>query len=248
MSTDSPDDMGAPTNSDDPAHGTFEAQNEPTTPGMSPAGSAPNPAEGIPPGRVGESPTPAPQTGQAHRQSNRFTERASQALRLAQEEAVRSKLHYIGTEHLLLGLIREGSGVAAQVLTRLGVDTRDIQTRIEAITGWDGVVVPSEIGLTRGAKRVIEQAVDEAFRLRHHYIGTEHLLLGLLRVSEGIAARVLESQGVTLVAARAATRAATRAPRTGGLGTTFRALRRLFGGPSAPPETASAGQKPNGEG
>src|SRR6266536_380913 len=120
---------------------------------------------------------------------DKFTERARRVLTLAQEEALRFNHNYIGTEHLLLGLVREGEGVAAKVLANLGV---------ELIIGRGDRAVMGEIGLTPRAKKVIELAVDEARRLGHHYIGTEHLLLGLVREGEGIAAGVLESLGVSL--------------------------------------------------
>lgn len=123
-------------------------------------------------------------------------------LTLAQEEAQRFNHNYIGTEHLLLGLVREGEGVAAKVLSNLGVELTKVRTAIEFIIGHGERQVVGEIGLTPRAKRVIELAVDEARRLDHHYIGTEHLLLGLIREGEGIAAGVLESLGVSLEEAR----------------------------------------------
>jgi 2-C-methyl-D-erythritol 2,4-cyclodiphosphate synthase len=129
---------------------------------------------------------------------DKFTERARKVLRLAQEEAQRFNHNYIGTEHLLLGLVREGEGAGARVLMRLGVDLNGVRTAVEQIIGRGDRVVMGEVGLTPRAKRVIELAVDEARRLNHHHIGTEHLLLGLVRESEGIAAGVLESLGVTL--------------------------------------------------
>lgn len=132
-----------------------------------------------------------------------FTERARQVLSLAQEEAQRFQHNYIGTEHLLLGLIREGEGVAARVLRNMGVDLADARRSVEKIIGrGDRIVLGSSIGLTPRAKKVMELAGDEARRLDHHYIGTEHLLLGLLREGEGIAAGVLESLGVNLQEAR----------------------------------------------
>ena len=128
----------------------------------------------------------------------RFTERARKVLSLAQEEAQRFQHHYIGTEHLLLGLVREGDGVAAKVLMNLGVKLEEVRTTIESIIGRGDHIVLGEIGLTPRAKKVIELAVDEARRLNHHYIGTEHLLLGLVREGEGIAAGALQSLGVKL--------------------------------------------------
>lgn len=129
---------------------------------------------------------------------DRFTERARKVLSLAQEEAQRFQHNYIGTEHLLLGLVREGEGVAARVLESMGVELYKVRQAVEFIIGRGDRIVLGEIGLTPRAKRVIELAVDEARRLNHHYIGTEHILLGLVREGEGIACGVLESLGVTL--------------------------------------------------
>jgi ATP-dependent Clp protease ATP-binding subunit ClpC len=136
---------------------------------------------------------------------NKFTERVRKVLRLAQEEAQRLKHNYIGTEHLLLGLIREGDGVAAKVLRNLGVDLDNVRSSVESVLGQGTRVVTGEIGMTPRAKKVIELAVDEARRLHHHYIGTEHLLLGLVREGHGIGAGVLENLGVSLEKARAQT-------------------------------------------
>ncbi len=128
----------------------------------------------------------------------KFTERARKVLTLAQEEAHRFNHNYIGTEHLLLGLVREGDGVAARVLANMGVQLPKVRSAVEFIIGRGDSMIVGEIGLTPRAKKVIELAVDEARRLNHHYIGTEHLLLGLVREGEGIAAGVLESLGVNL--------------------------------------------------
>ncbi len=128
-------------------------------------------------------------------QFDKFTERARKVLQLAQEEAQRFNHNYIGTEHLLLGLVREGDGVAARVLSNMGVQLPKVRSAVEFIIGRGESAVIGEIGLTPRAKKVIELAVDEARRLNHHYIGTEHLLLGLVREGEGIAAGVLESSG-----------------------------------------------------
>ncbi|MEZ4570293.1 MAG: ATP-dependent Clp protease ATP-binding subunit [Thermomicrobiales bacterium] len=133
----------------------------------------------------------------------KFTERARKVLTLAQEEAQRFNHNYIGTEHLLLGLVREGDGVAARVLSNMGVQLTKVRSAVEFIIGRGDSGVTGEIGLTPRAKKVIELAVDEARRLNHHYIGTEHLLLGLVREGEGIAAGVLESLGVNLEKVRA---------------------------------------------
>jgi uncharacterized damage-inducible protein DinB len=134
---------------------------------------------------------------------DRFTERARAVLRLAQEEAQRFNHNYIGTEHILLGLVREGDGVAARVLTSMGIDLDRVRSAVEFIIGRGDRMVMGDIGLTPRAKRVIELAVDEARSLDHHYIGTEHLLLGLVREGEGIAAGVLESLGASLEKVRA---------------------------------------------
>src|SRR5215469_4500125 len=136
---------------------------------------------------------------------DKFTERARRVLSLAQEEAQRFQHNYIGTEHLLLGLVREGDGVAARVLNNLGVELHEVRRAVEFIIGRGDRIVLGEIGLTPRAKKVIELAVDEARRLNHHYIGTEHLLLGLVREGEGIAAGVLESLGVNLEKVRTQT-------------------------------------------
>jgi len=140
--------------------------------------------------------------------SDRFdkcTERARKVLHLAQEEAQRLHHNYIGTEHLLLGLVREGEGVAGKVLTSLGVDLEKVRKAVEDIIGHGDHIVLGEIGLTPRAKKVIELAVDEARRLNHDYIGTEHLLLGLIREGNGIGADVLESFGLSLQEVRAKT-------------------------------------------
>jgi ATP-dependent Clp protease ATP-binding subunit ClpC len=144
---------------------------------------------------------------------DRFTERARKVLSLAQEEAQRFKHNYIGTEHLLLGLIREEEGVGARVLNSLGADADKVRKAIEFIIGRGDRIVLGEVGLTPRSKKVIELAVDEARSLGHHYIGTEHLLLGLLREGEGIAAGVLESLGIKLDMARQKTLEMLQAPR-----------------------------------
>ena len=134
---------------------------------------------------------------------DKFTERAKKVLVLAQEEAQRFNHNYIGTEHLLLGLVREGEGIAAKVLSNLGVELQKVRSAVEFIIGRGDRMVIGDISLTPRAKKVIELAVEEARRLNHNYIGTEHLLLGLVREGEGIAAGVLESLGVNLEKVRA---------------------------------------------
>jgi len=136
---------------------------------------------------------------------DKFTERARKVLSLSQEEAQRFQHNYIGTEHLLLGLVREGEGVAAKVLQNLGVDLERVRTAVEFIIGRGDRIVLGEIGLTPRAKKVIELGVDEARKMGHHYIGTEHILLGLVREGQGIAAGVLESMNVHLEQVRAET-------------------------------------------
>jgi len=134
-----------------------------------------------------------------------FTKRARNVLTLAQEEAQRFQHSYIGTEHLLLGLVREGEGVATQVLNNLGIQVDQVRHSVEAIIGRGGHIVSGEVGLTPRAKKVIELAVDEARRLNHRFIGTEHLLLGLVREGSGIGADVLEKLGLQLEQVRAET-------------------------------------------
>ena len=135
----------------------------------------------------------------------KFSERARRVLSLAQEEAQRFNHNYIGTEHILLGLVRETEGVAARVLSGLTIDLSKVRSAVEFIIGRGEKPAEGEIGLTPRAKKVVELAVDEARRMNHTYIGTEHLLIGLLREGEGVAAGVLESLGVTLEKVRAET-------------------------------------------
>ena len=133
----------------------------------------------------------------------KFSERARRVLSLAQEEAQRFNHNYIGTEHVLLGLARETEGVAAKVLANHNIELSKIRSAVEFIIArGDRPISDDMIGLTPRAKKVIELAVDEARRLNHHYIGTEHILIGLMREGEGVAAGVLESLGVTLDKAR----------------------------------------------
>ncbi len=125
-----------------------------------------------------------------------FTERARRSIVLAQEEAQRLGNNYIGTEHILLGIISEGESLAAKVLETLGVNLSKVRQEVEAIVGRGGQTVQQEMVFTPRAKRVIELAFEEARQLNHNYIGTEHLLLGLIREGEGVAARVLTNLGV----------------------------------------------------
>ncbi len=133
-----------------------------------------------------------------------FSERARKTLSLAQDEAMRLHHNYIGTEHLLLGLTRQQDAVAGRVLARLGVDVDVVRGTVVQIIGHGDHEVTGPVGMTPRAKKVLELAVDEARRLAHHYIGTEHLLLGLVREGEGIGARVLESGGLRLEQVRQA--------------------------------------------
>ena len=135
----------------------------------------------------------------------KFSERARRVLSLAQEEAQRFNHNYIGTEHILLGLVREADGVAARVLSSLSIELPKVRSAVEFIIGRGERASGGEIGLTPRAKKVIELAVDEARRHSNHYIGTEHLLIGLMREGEGVAAGVLESLGVSLEKVRAGT-------------------------------------------
>ncbi|MCK5429657.1 MAG: AAA family ATPase, partial [Anaerolineales bacterium] len=132
----------------------------------------------------------------------KFTDRARRVLTYAQEEAERFNHSHIGTEHVLLGLVREDDGVAAKAFVNLGIEPNKVRASVEFMIGKGEKATTGEIGLTPRAKKVIELAVDEARRLNHHYIGTEHLLLGLLREGEGVAANVMESLGVNLEKAR----------------------------------------------
>ncbi len=136
---------------------------------------------------------------------DRFTKRARRVLTLAQEEAQRLNHNYIGTEHLLLGLVREENGVAVRVLRDLGVDPKQVRERVERTVGRGQRAAFGKLSLTPRTKRVIELAVDEARRLGHHYIGTEHLLLGLVRAGEGVAVDVLRGLGVSLDKVRSQT-------------------------------------------
>lgn len=131
----------------------------------------------------------------------RFTERAQKVLALAQEEAIRLLHNNIGTEHILLGLVREGEGIAAKALNGLGLGSDKIQKEVENLIG-KGQETAQTIHYTPRAKKVIELSMDEARKLGHSYVGTEHILLGLIREGEGVAARVLNNLGVSLNKAR----------------------------------------------
>lgn len=184
---------------------------------------------------------------------DKFTTQARKALQLAQEEAQRLNHNYLGTEHLLLGLLRQRDGGHADVLSRLGVDLNTARGAVEFIigrgeggrTGESGRI--PEPGLTPRAKKVIELAVDEARRLDHIYIGSEHLLLGLVREGEGIAAGILESLGVSLQDVRKQVTEAIAQPggeprpEAGGVGPLLRSAFRPFRGRSAPSQSSVSG-------
>jgi ATP-dependent Clp protease ATP-binding subunit ClpA len=130
---------------------------------------------------------------------DRFNDRAKRVLALAQDEAIRFNHNYIGVEHLMLGLIREGEGVAARVLNSLGVELSKARTSVEfAISRGDSTTSPSEITLSPRTKKVIELAIDEARKLGHGYVGTEHLLLAIVREGQSVGAGMLESLGLSL--------------------------------------------------
>ena len=129
----------------------------------------------------------------------RFTDRARKVMALANQEAQRFNHEYIGTEHILLGLVKEGSGVGATVLKNLDVDIKKLRLEIEKqVKSGPDMVTMGKLPQTPRAKKVIEYAIEEARSLNHNYVGTEHILLGLLRESEGIAAQVLMELGLKL--------------------------------------------------
>src|SRR6266436_8465843 len=134
---------------------------------------------------------------EARTMHDKFTERVRKVIYLAREEAARLQHDYIGTEHLLLGVIREGEGIAATVLNNLGLDLDAIRQAVESmVSSTGGTLTIGEIPFTPRAKRVLELSVDEARQLGHNQVGPEHLLLGLIREGEGVAARVLLERGV----------------------------------------------------
>src|SRR5215510_185588 len=130
---------------------------------------------------------------------DRFTDRAKKVMNLARQEAQRFNHEYLGTEHILLGLVQEGSGVAANVLKNMGIDLNKIRTEVEKIVKTSpSMVTMGQLPFTPRAKKVLELSMEEAGNLGHNYIGTEHLLLGLIKENEGIAAKVLTNLGVKL--------------------------------------------------
>jgi len=149
--------------------------------------------------------------------NDRFTQRVRKVLFLAREEAGRMQHDYIGTEHLLLGIIREGEGIAAQVIKRLGIDFEQIQRAVEEIVSpQSGAITIGEIPFTPRAKRVLELSIDEARLHSHNYVGTEHLLLALIKEGEGVAARVLDQARRARELESAAPFALVRSPEGGG--------------------------------
>src|SRR5687767_5343247 len=136
-----------------------------------------------------------------------FTERVRKVLAMAREEAERLKHEYVGTEHILLGLIREGEGVAAAVLQNLQIDVDDVVKGVERVvkTGVTKQFTGPDLPYTTRAKKILELAMAEASELNHSYLGTEHLLLGLIREERGVAAQVLRALGAELDSVRAET-------------------------------------------
>src|SRR3954451_18649858 len=153
---------------------------------------------GVPP------PTPGTLSPRIHRTPEavlvfeRFTDRARRVVVLAQEEARLLNHSYIGTEHILIGLIHEGEGVAAKALESLGISLEAVRSQVEEIIGQGGSSPSGRIPFTPRAKKVLELSLREAFQLGHNYIGTEHILLGLIREGEGVAAQVLVKLGADL--------------------------------------------------
>src|SRR5256885_16651469 len=130
----------------------------------------------------------------------RFTDRARKVMQLANQEAQRFNHEYIGTEHILLGLVKEGSGVAANVLKNLDIDLRKIRLEVEKIVqAGPDMVTTGKLPQTPRAKKVIEYSIEETRNLNHNYLGTENLLLGLSREQKGVTAHVLRNMGVKLV-------------------------------------------------
>jgi ATP-dependent Clp protease ATP-binding subunit ClpA len=132
----------------------------------------------------------------------RFTDRARQVVVLAQEEARMLNHNYIGTEHLLLGLVHEGEGIAAMALKSLGISLEAVRSQVEEIIGQGGAAPTGHIPFTPRAKKVLELSLREALQLGHNYIGTEHILLGIIREKQGVAAQVLRNVGASLDSVR----------------------------------------------
>src|SRR4249919_3585575 len=155
------------------------------------------PREAMPRG-VGRLAPRFPSPGGRYSVFERFTDRARRVVVLAQEEARLLNHNYIGTEHILLGLIHEGEGVAAKALESLGISLEAVRSQVEEIIGQGGSSPSGHIPFTPRAKKVLELSLREALQLGHNYIGTEHILLGLIREGEGVAAQVLVKLGADL--------------------------------------------------
>jgi ATP-dependent Clp protease ATP-binding subunit ClpC len=147
------------------------------------------------PGRIGKIPSPGPGVTLASGMFERFTERARQVVVLAQDEARALRHNYIGTEHLLLGLLREEEGLAARVLGSLDLTVEEVRGQVARIVGQGDEVTSGQIPFTPRAKRVLELAQREGLSLSHNHIGTEHILLGLVREGEGVANGILADLG-----------------------------------------------------
>ena len=169
----------------------------------------------------------------------RFTDRARRVVVLAQEEARLLNHNYIGTEHILLGLIHEGEGVAAKALESLGISLEAVRSQVEEIIGQGGSSPSGHIPFTPRAKKVLELSLREALQLGHNYIGTEHILLGLIREGEGVAAQVLVKLGADL--SRVRQQVIQLLSGASGPGMPAAARRR-----PAPPPAASGEQTPSG--
>src|SRR6201993_1579145 len=141
---------------------------------------------------------PDPRCEESDDMFERFTDRARRVVVLAQEEARMLNHNYIGTEHILLGLIHEGEGVAAKALESLGISLEAVRQQVEEIIGQGQAAPTGPIPFTPRAKKVLELSLREALQLGHNYIGTEHILLGLIREGEGVAAQVLQKLGADL--------------------------------------------------
>jgi ATP-dependent Clp protease ATP-binding subunit ClpC len=171
-----------------------------------------------------------------------FTDRVRKVLAMARDEAIRLQHDYVGTEHILLGLIREGEGVAAAVLNNLSADLEQVHERIEeSVKPGKATIAIGDLPYTSRAKKVLEFAMAEARELSHSYVGTEHLLLGLLREEKGIAAQVLTSLGISLDDARAETLKVLGSEVTGGEGGPIEPAG--IGGGPAPTPPAGKGEK-----
>jgi len=160
----------------------------------------------------------------------RFTDRARRVVVLAQEEARLLNHNYIGTEHILLGLIHEGEGVAAKALESLGISLEAVRNQVEEIIGQGGTSPSGHIPFTPRAKKVLELSLREALQLGHNYIGTEHILLGLIREGEGVAAQVLVKLGADL--SRYASKSSSCSPATADRAARLAPIQKKLGQPA----------------